>query len=203
MRKKMILCLLQLTFVLFVCGPGLAESEKTEDPVQLDTITVTAEKRSQNIQDVPISISAFDEYQIQDNDIHEVSDIINLVPNLSFSSQNQGVTYMSCRGISTNMLNRRNPFVMFVDGVPYDNIIGYNADFNNAERVEVLRGPQGTLYGKNAMAGIMNVVTKPPSNEVEGRVSLDLAEFETYNLTASVSGPILKLRSSLFPHTRR
>lgn len=192
MCKRMILCLFQLSFVFFFCCPGLAESEKTEDPVQLDTITVTAEKRSQNIQDVPISISAFDEYQIEDNDIHEVLDVINLVPNLSFSSQNQGVMYMSCRGITTTMINRRNPFVMFVDGVPYDNIIGYNADFNNAERVEVLRGPQGTLYGKNAMAGVMNVVTKAPSNEVEGRVSLDLSEFETYNVTASVSGPILK-----------
>jgi iron complex outermembrane receptor protein len=197
MSKKFTLLILVLSFSLIFCCNVFAESDETDDQddtLQLEKMTVTAEKRSQNIQDIPVSVSSFNEYKIRDHDVKEVSDVFNLVPNLSFSSQNQGVTYVSSRGISPNMINRRNPFVMFVDGVPYSNIIGYNADFNNVERVEVLRGPQGTLYGKNAMAGVMNVITKSPSNETEGRVSFDLSESETYFLQASVNGPILKDR---------
>ncbi len=119
-----------------------------------------------------------------------VKEIFNLVPNLSVSAQNQNVTYVGCRGVSPSMINRRNPFVMYVDGVPFSKISGYNADLTNVESVELLRGPQGTLYGKNAMGGVMNITTKAPSNNLEGRVSLDISEYETYLLTPMSAAPL-------------
>ncbi len=180
-----------LLLVFSVAQPGIAQT-RTEEPEIMDDVVVTAEKRKQTLKEVPVSVTVINELDIQDQNVREVRDIFNLVPNLSVSAQNQNVTYVGCRGVSPNMLNRRNPFVMYVDGVPFNKINGYNADFTNVESVEVLRGPQGTLYGKNAMGGVMNITTKAPSNDLEGRVSLDLSEYETYFFNANVSGPIKK-----------
>ncbi len=180
-----------LLLVLSMARSGLAQS-LTEHAEIIDEVLVTAEKRKQALKEVPVSVTVINDLEIQDRDVRDVRDLFNLIPNLSVSSQNQNVTYVGCRGVSPNMLNRRNPFVMYVDGVPFNNIAGYTADFTNVESIEVLRGPQGTLYGKNAMGGVMNITTKAPSNDLDGRVSLDISEYETYFLKAAVSGPIKK-----------
>ncbi len=178
-----------LLLLLSMARPGLAQT-RTEDPEVMDDIVVTAEKRKQSLKEVPVSITVINDLDIQDSNVRDVKDIFNLVPNLSVGAQNQNVTYVNCRGVSPSMINRRNPFVMYVDGVPSSKISGYNADFTNVESVEVLRGPQGTLYGKNAMGGVMNITTKAPSNDLESRVSMDISENETYFFNAAVSGPI-------------
>ncbi|WP_321413845.1 TonB-dependent receptor [uncultured Desulfobacter sp.] len=177
--------------VFSMARPGLAQIPKEASQI-IDDVVVTAEKRKQMLKEVPVSITVIDDLEIQDRNVRDVKDIFNLVPNLSVSSQNQNVTYVGCRGVSPSMINRRNPFVMYVDGVPFSKISGYSADFTNVESVELLRGPQGTLYGKNAMGGVMNITTKAPSNDLEGRVSLDISEYETYLFNANVSGPIKK-----------
>ena len=180
-----------LLLVFSTAQPGLAQT-RTEKSEIIDDVVVTAEKRKQTLKEVPVSVTVINDLEIQDRNVRDVRDIFNLVPNLSVSAQNQNVTYVGCRGVSPNMLNRRNPFVMYVDGVPFNKINGYNADFTNVESVEVLRGPQGSLYGKNAMGGVMNITTKAPSNDLEGRVSLDISEYDTYFFNANVSGPIKK-----------
>jgi len=177
--------------VLSAARPGLAQTRTGKFAI-MDDVVVTAEKRRQTLKEVPVSVTVINDFEIQDQNVRDVKDILNLVPNLSVSAQNQNVTYVGCRGVSPNMLNRRNPFVMYVDGVPFSNIGGYHADFTNVESIEVLRGPQGTLYGKNAMGGVMNIVTKAPSNDLNGRVSLDISEYETYFFNAAVSGPVKK-----------
>ncbi|MCP4116932.1 MAG: TonB-dependent receptor [Desulfobacteraceae bacterium] len=191
--KKTNVVYLFFMVVLFHVPPAFGDPGPGNDAdtgLRLESVIVTADKREQNIQEVPASISSFSEMDIDDADVKEVPRIIDRVPNLSLSSQNQGVTYVNSRGLSPSMLNRKNPFVLYMDGVPSSDITCFNADFNNVERVEVLRGPQGTLYGKNAMGGVLNVITKAPSNEVSGKIGMEIGENETYGIKGFINSPL-------------
>lgn len=182
----------KITLSLFasVClGSHMCASNITS----LDTVTVTAQKSEEDVQKVPISLSVFDEHTIEDNSIDTIKDIAKYTPNLFlFNTGFQGLTTPSIRGVSASLLSYSSPVSMYVDGVPTMSSFGFSDDLTAIERIEVLKGPQGTLYGKNSEAGVINVITRKPNNEVKGKVFTTLGTDGKKEFGLNISGPIIK-----------
>lgn len=160
---------------------------------QLDTITVTAQKTEENIQKVPISINVIDEFLIEDKNINKMEDLTKVTPSFSFVNQGtSGVGSPTIRGIHGDFHNFNTPIVMFVDGVPILNGYGYNTSIFDVQRVEILKGPQGTLYGKNAEAGVINIISNKPNNELRGKVGMVFGSDNKKEFYTTLSGPIIK-----------
>ena len=160
-----------------LCAPS--ERLAAEDGAVLEEIVVTARKRSEDIQDTPVSVTALTGQVISDARLLHVRDIENLTPNLNFlvSSDGSGSTLQAfIRGVGQfDFAVTTDPGVgMYVDGVYLARTIGANLEFSDVERVEVLRGPQGTLFGKNTIGGAINVVTRAPTGDssYSGEVTL-------------------------------
>ena len=167
------------------------KEEETRKEYEIETMTVTAEKRKENIQDVPVSISALSDIQIEDAGIVGIEDVIYQIPNLHMmktgSHGSQSTLFM--RGI----MSIGEPTVGFyVDDVNFPLHYMYNTELLDLERVEVLRGPQGTLYGRNSESGVINLVTKQPDNEFRAKVLSEYGSYNSWRFGANVSGPIAK-----------
>jgi len=159
----------------------------------VEEITVTARKREESLRDVPVAVTAVTGAAVEARGIENVTGMIGTVPSL-FTTQNQtfgpmpNQTYLVMRGVGATSAN--DPAVAtFVDGV-YQPSLGFDIGFLDLERVEILRGPQGALFGRNTQGGAVNIVTRLPSSEVEGRVMAEYAEFNSWRLGASVAGPV-------------
>ena len=147
----------------------------------MEEIIVTAQKRFQNIQEVAASITAIGAEDLDAKGLRELADIQFFVPSLHFGG-NFGSNQMSIRGVGAF---DRNPGVgVSVDGV-YQARTGESQLFQlDLERVEVLRGPQGTLYGRNSNGGVVNFITKSPTQEAEGMIRVGYAEFDEKRVQA-------------------
>lgn len=160
---------------------------------QLETQTVTAEKRQEDSQKVAIPITVLNDVDLADKNISSLDDVTAHVPNLGFVSGGSSENgYFTFRGLMLNVFTERQPISLNLDGVAWDSRYGLGLDFSNIERIEFLRGPQGTLYGKNAMGGVINVVTKEPGNETEGIVRTKFEENSTYGADFRISSPVKK-----------
>ncbi|MEO0825514.1 MAG: TonB-dependent receptor, partial [Cyanobacteria bacterium J06642_9] len=169
-----------------------ATSDNTEDsPLR---IVVTAEKTPAEAGDVPISLTVLSEQDIEDADITTLEDIAQSTPNFSvFSgSGSRSFNYYSVRGLSNFNFSSRDAVGFFVDDVPYDYGGFITQDFLDLERVEVLRGPQSTLYGRSSQAGVVNIITRRPTNEFEFNGVAGYGAFNDLDLRASVSGPLVE-----------
>ncbi|NER29064.1 MAG: TonB-dependent receptor plug domain-containing protein, partial [Symploca sp. SIO1C4] len=131
---------------------SLATPEIIEEIEELEII-VTAEKQPESLQEVPISVTAITQQEIEDSDITSLSDIAGSTPNFSTFTPSRNFILYSVRGLSNSNFLSRDPVAFFVDDVPYDYNGFLDLDLTDLERVEVLRGPQSTLYGRNAQAG--------------------------------------------------
>lgn len=161
----------------------------------LDDVTVTAQKSEENIQKVPISLSVFDDITLEDKSISSLEDIAKYTPNLMlYNTGQEGLIVPSIRGISANVLSYSTPVGLYVDGVPSSSSFGFNDSLQDIERIEVLRGPQGTLYGKNSEAGVINIITKQPNNETKGKIFSTIGNNDKREIGLNVSGPIIKNR---------
>jgi len=159
----------------------------------LDKITVTAQKVEENIQDVPISITAFNEFDIEDKKIKSIDDVARYTPNFLLSVMGDiGIANPSIRGLSSDASTTYSTVSMYIDGVPNFINTGFDTILNDVQRIEVLKGPQGTLYGKGAEAGVINIITKKPSNETKSNISLELGTDNKRELSLSTSGAIIK-----------
>jgi len=168
------------------------EREKAQREYNLETVTVTAEKREENVQEVPTPITALTEIMIEDADVQDVGDIVEFVPNMSFrTSYMEGTSETNFRGIHLSQFTEKNPVVIFIDGIPQDGLANYDTNIINVERIEVLRGPQGTMYGKNAIGGVINIISKEPGNQFESRITAEAAENESYRASFFTNGPII------------
>ena len=156
-------------------------------------MTVTANKIEEDIKDVPQSITVIDETVIEEKGVKSVGDIITSTPNMdvvTYGSPSRILT--NIRGLNTSMFTANNPIVMYVDGVPYNDSYGFDLSLANIERIEVLRGPQGTLYGKDAIGGVINVVTKEPANEWSGKAGAEYGSFNYREFKLNTSGALKK-----------
>lgn len=164
------------------------------DARKLDTITVTAQKREENIQDVPLSISSMSRFQIEDAGIEKTQDLIRHIPNLYMGTpgNHNGSSWFNMRGISTIKADASaNPAVGFyVDGVYYSG--GFSMELVDIDRIEVLRGPQGALYGRNTEAGVIHIITQKPNGRFEGKASVTLANYNTQGYSLSLGGPVIE-----------
>jgi iron complex outermembrane receptor protein len=163
------------------------------DPAASD-IVVTARRREERLQDVPIAVTAISGDAIKQQQLVVVRDIAAYSPGLNINSDSVGRAFVSIRGIGTTLIDTVQPGVgIFIDGIYQPNTTYLNSPLVDVARVEVLRGPQGTLFGNNTLGGAINVVTRQPSNEWQGRVDGALATGDNYaSVSGSISGPIVK-----------
>ncbi|WP_104400142.1 TonB-dependent receptor [Vibrio penaeicida] len=159
-----------------------------EAPTQ-EKIIVTANKFNEDINDVAQSITVIDEVMLEERGITDVSELIRQIPNMHSV---QGITgaEVNVRGINASMFTRNNPVVIYVDGIPTSSRYAYNFPFVNIERIEVLRGPQGTLYGKDSIGGVINVVTKQPGQDWESQADAEIGSYNSHRLAFSTAGAV-------------
>ena len=160
----------------------------------LEEVIVTATKRAESLQDIPVAVNAFNSETIQEAGINNAGDLAIMTPALNINvNQSPFNARMTIRGIGTAQTDPAlEPSVgLFVDGVFLGRSGLGMSDLTDIERIEVLQGPQGTLYGKNTNAGAISVITKRPNfEEFEGYVEASTGDYSMYRLTASASGPI-------------
>lgn len=156
----------------------------------LGDITVNANKRDNNLLSVPGSITSIQAKQIRDMRIWEISDLSGIAPNfyLANSGDNRNVT--SIRGITTTSYEQA--VVTYIDGVAQFNLDTYIPQLQNIERIEIIRGPQGTLYGRNTMGGIINITTKKPVNKTSGYLDVQLGNYGQQRYAGGFNAPIIK-----------
>ena len=158
----------------------------------LEEVIVTAQKRAQSIQEVPISITAFSGEYLEDKGIQKIAGVAQLTPNFNIagSTQPAGVR-IQIRGIGAAGSNAIESSVgVFIDGVYYPrpgSVLGLLRDISS---FEVLRGPQGTLFGRNTVAGAMNITTRNPSQETEGAIELGYGDYDLHEVGGSFNGAL-------------
>jgi iron complex outermembrane recepter protein len=154
-------------------------------------IIVTANKRSENLQKVPISISAFDGKTLAKLGISNTNDLPQITPGLNQSRSIVGVNaYL--RGVGQNSAGYTTelPVATYIDGLYLPNAAAAAFSFNNVERIEVLKGPQGTLYGRNTTGGLIHVITRDPGNEPAIDASASYSNYDTVQLNFYGSAPL-------------
>src|SRR5882724_1340218 len=156
------------------CRVACAEGSAPADSAQLEVVTVTATKRAERLQDVPVAVTALTSAVLDRSNVRELGDLVKLAPGLVIQYGSQpGNFAISMRGIGTfsNGIAVESDVAVVIDDVP----VAYQAaafqDLIDVERVEVLRGPQSTLFGKSAIAGVLNIVTSAPTHEWTGKAS--------------------------------
>ena len=141
--------------VLFLMIIMMSSPARAEEELQLDTIFVTADKQTENLQEVAASITALPEERINDSGIRKISDVAKQVPNLYIANWGmRGNSYVFVRGLGA--VDNAPAVGFYVDDVNYMNARTFDTDLYDVERIEVLRGPQGTLYGRNSLGGVIN-----------------------------------------------
>jgi iron complex outermembrane recepter protein len=194
--------ILAVSAALLACVPNMALAQDTapvaaDDVAQSDgDIIVTARKREESLKDVPVAATAITGDTIEKRGFTSVREIAQLTPSLNINSDGAGRAFVSIRGVGTTLIDTVQPGVgIFVDGIYQPNTSYLNNPLTDVERVEVLRGPQGTLYGKNTLGGAINVITRQPGNEFEGKVIASYAGPDNaWTAGGSISGPIIQDR---------
>ncbi len=193
--KNMILkgVLASTALSMILSAPIASAADEGDGILALEEIVVTSRKREENLQSVPDSVTAFDAVAIENAGIDDVQDFIDLTPNISMRETfRAGVTFITIRGITTGQQGWA-PVTYTVDGVQASSLDAINQGaLTDIERIEVLKGPQGALYGAGAIAGAINVVTKKPTNELEGSVKASFGNGNDIKLSGAISGPLVE-----------
>ena len=170
---------------------------------QIEEIVVTAQKREENLQDTPIAITAFTEEALEGRMINDISKLADFTPNVIFDTttpisglSNGAAVFI--RGIGQlDFAMTTDPGVgTYIDGVYSSRAVGGVLDVVDIERIEILRGSQGTLFGRNTIGGAINITTKRPAEEFGGMVEATFGEFERTDFKGSLDVPVM-LRPSV------
>jgi iron complex outermembrane receptor protein len=197
--------------ILLLSGAAMAlqgahsDANAQDDSSQLQTVTVTAQKRTEKLQDIPAAATAITAADLENAGVNNIQDAAALTPNLVVIDQlRPGIQTISFRGFTT-VQGGQSPFAIVVDGVPQPGQEFLKQQLVDVQQIEVLRGPQGTLYGAGAIAGAINIVTQEPTNEFEASAKLGYAEGNQSTGTLTLSGPIvddkLLFRASAYSNT--
>jgi len=187
--------LTQLALSTLLCSTawraGAAEADAAAG-VTLEEVTVTAQRRAESLQNVPIAITAVTAADLQRNGIHELGTLSGQVPGLTFSPFAPGQNIVSLRGVSSNDDGAGTDSVaVFVDDVYLGRVSNINPEMFDVDRVEVLRGPQGTLYGKNTIGGAINVISSRPNTEnLDIKANADFGNYRRHDFSGLITGPI-------------
>ena len=187
--KRFVIVAFITSGVLFGHGVGFAEERIIEE------IVVTATKREQSIQDVPIAVTAILGEDLRARGVQDLQDLQNVAASLSVydsnSSSNGGTLRIRGVGTTGNNAGLEAAVGTFVDGIYRSRSGQAFADLLDVERVEILRGPQGTLFGKNTSAGALHIITKEPEFEQSGHVSLSAGSLDTRRADGSYTGALI------------
>ena len=191
-----------LNFGFLVCGgvalapSPLAQTTDAQlsDPTAIEEVIVTARLRSERLMEVPVTVAAFSRQDIEDAGIRRPGDYLSLVPNVALvEAQNAGTTFLTIRGI-TQVRNNEPPVAVSVDGMLQTSPNQFNQALLDIQQIEVLKGPQGALYGRNAVGGAINITTQGPSDEFRGRIQVGAGNGEHLEGQLSLAGPLVENR---------
>ena len=157
---------------------------------QLDVVIVSAQKKEEALQKIPFSISSISARQAQDYRLWDIKEVSAIVPNLYSADPGDNRNVTSIRGITTTSYDPA--ITTYIDGVNQFNLDTYIAQLVDVERIEILRGPQGTLYGRNAMGGVINIITKQPTNQLNANVELSVGNYGQHRFGYAIKFPIVK-----------
>ena len=187
-RAPRVLPILMLGVLLAPADRSIAQSA---DDTAIEEIVVTSRYRAENLLDVPDSITAFTADDIRQHRIERINRVASLTPNLRFSDdQEVGVSTLVIRGVRQNRGTGQPPVSFRIDGVSATNNLLTTQELFDIESVDVLRGPQGALYGRNAIGGAILISTRLPTAEPEYGLRLAAAQGEDFTLAGSASGPV-------------
>ena len=159
----------------------------------MEIVVVSARKRLEDVQNVPISMSTVSADEITAHGAHDLRDLDHIVPNMVQAGLDSDINpSVSIRGISSDSRNIgfESGVSVYIDGVYTGRPTSYMQDLVDVDHIEVLRGPQGTLFGKNTIAGVINIVNRKPDETLRGTASFEAGNFNLFREQASVSGPI-------------
>ena len=185
----------------FLATPAIAQTAEApaenEDQGGIQEIVVTAQKRAENVQDVPIAISAFGAETLNERAVGDVSALSAVAPNVNLDagtpfSGSSAVLSAYVRGIgSDDFAFNIDPGVgIYLDGVYLARTVGANQELMDVERVEILKGPQGTLFGRNTIGGAISIVTAEPTAEFKGKADLTVGSFNLFQARGALNVPI-------------
>lgn len=178
---------------LWCMAPHVAMAA-AEQPLALEEILVTAQLRTQNLQDVPLSVSAFSADYLEDSGVIRLEDLADFIPNMNYTTNGSiRATQITIRGIvsDANNVGVDQTVGVYVDGVYMGRPTTINSGIYDLESVEVLRGPQGTLYGKNVIAGAIKFETKRPQKEFGGEAALNYGNYDNRVLYGALNIPLI------------
>ena len=176
-----------LFLIILICGSPLAAADK-----EIEEVIVTSEFRNATLLDTAASITIFDDSIIKNRQAKHLEELLNLAPNVNFSSGASRGRFIQIRGIGerSQFIEPLNPSVgILVDGIDFTGIAGA-ATTMDIKQVEILRGPQGTLYGANALAGLINLTSNQPTENVQGELSLAIGSHNTKTMAAAMGGSL-------------
>ena len=185
---------LAAAFALVAPGLALAQTDAADTAHTIDEIVVTAQKREQSLQDVPIVVTSVNAQQIQDAGVRDIKDLTIVAPGLTVTStSSSAVTTARIRGIGTVGDNPglESSVGVVIDGVyrPRNGVAF--SDLGETDRIEILKGPQGTLFGKNTTAGVINIITKRPSFDLGATSEATFSNFSGFGASISLTGPVV------------
>ncbi|CCK78220.1 TonB-dependent receptor [Desulfobacula toluolica] len=164
---------------------------ESKDDFQLESIVVTAQKREENAQNVPVSMDVFSGTDIEDAGMEKTNDLVRMSSNVNMMDRScEHIVVI--RGISPFRGCTYSPAGFYVDDASYPMHYMQNIDLFDLERAEILKGPQSTLYGRNSESGVINIVTRQPDNEFNGQILTEYASQNTFRTGLSLKGPMIK-----------
>ena len=189
-RRQYAMATLPITAAVSAALSGAALLMPSVASAQLEEVVVTARARAESLQDVPATVTAFTAGQIENMGIARAEDFVYMTPGVTFvNSVEVGDSQLAIRGIN-GARDAETNFAFIVDGVLYTNPSAFNREYPDLAQIEVLKGPQGALYGRSAAAGAVIMSTKRPTQEMEGSIKVGAAEYGTMYGTATIAGPL-------------
>lgn len=189
-RRRQVLATLPITAAVSAALSTVALLMPSVASAQLEEVVVTARARAESLQDVPATVTAFTAGQIANMGVERAEDFIYMTPGVTFvNTVEVGDSSLSIRGIN-GARDAETNFAFIVDGVLYTNPSAFNREYPDLAQIEVLKGPQGALYGRSAAAGAVIMSTKRPTQEFEGSVKVGAAEYGTVYGTATIAGSL-------------
>ena len=177
-----------------LCWPTHAQNSSTSpvsttDSGALEEIVVTAQRRAENLQKVPLTVTAMSSDQLEKNGIVESNELAQVTPGLQIR-QDVFATLPSIRGVGSSYYGPafENPVAVYVDGVYLASSSGLDTSLANIDHIEVLKGPQGTLFGRNSTGGLMQIVTATPQHEFQGKLSVNYGDYDTGGVDLYLTG---------------
>lgn len=180
-----------LVIMMVGAGSGLPGYAQDDSGLQLEEIIVTAQRREESLQEVPLAVTAISAESLASQGVTQTANISQAVPSVQFTTAGgSGLFYVRGVGNMNGGIGEEGANAFYVDNVYLPDLVQTLIQFNNIERMEVLKGPQGTLFGRNSMGGLVHVITREPGDTLTADFKLGAARFDTVSGQAYVAGPL-------------